>query len=830
MITLPSQFKRGRCLIILGVLLLSACGDNDDNSSKTIYIEGNVIQNETLSVNISGLKGVSGSNVTYQWYAGDDLIRGQSGGTLLLTQAYVNKKIKARAIFANSSGALEYVYSEPSKLITNVNDIAIISILGNAIQGETLNVNINDLDGVPSGGIIYQWYIGDDLINGQNGNTLLLTQVYMGKQIKVRTTFVDSMGASEDGYSMLTALVSDAMTGYFKGSAVKGLKYTTETFTDVTDELGTYKYQVGEHIKFYLGGLYLGQSLAIDTLYPSDIAASNQDIIKIIQLLQTLDADSDPSNGIDVARFSTNSDKILYLPDGDLSQVFIDIFDERKILVSKEDSEQFLTTEIANDRDTNGYTKIIIGENEYNFTFPSTGIRTFEIPTLACAKVNCCKVKTFESNVSGVKVMKDNAIVDQNRVIRFNMKQQAQNEISIKIQSVGAQACYYKNPIVKEIQTPEQTQKTIQAQGQNGDNYPTLKVLESNQNYYLQTTVPALQGADVKIKTTKSIGLGDGGEHIKHTATKAKYLDKDGIDAHANSTKVYDYLKKTLNMNSYDNQGGDLLTITNYLFPRSNSSCEDCSAGTRFNALYSGGKLYYTPAKPNQGYNQSLSSVVNVAAHEWGHAITGSFSNLKYSREPGAINEAFSDWFGITVEQDYSTGEKSWTLGPKSKPFRSMSNPSSWGVRYGSNDSYKILNENGDAYQPDVDATIRYPDTYKGNNWRTTDVINCLEPSSKNDQCGIHSNSSAANKMFYLLSVGGTHNGITVTGIGVSNAIKITLDANKNYWVRETTFHSAKAGMIASAGDEVINGINVSEQVKLAWEAINVLDSNRPQE
>jgi thermolysin len=84
--------------------------------------------------------------------------------------------------------------------------------------------------------------------------------------------------------------------------------------------------------------------------------------------------------------------------------------------------------------------------------------------------------------------------------------------------------------------------------------------------------------------------------------------------------------------------------------------------------------------------------------------------------------------------------------------------------------------------------------------------------------------------MFYLLSVGGTHNGITVTGIGVSNAIKITLDANKNYWVRETTFHSAKAGMIASAGDEVINGINVSEQVKLAWEAINVLDSNRPQE
>jgi hypothetical protein len=85
--------------------------------------------------------------------------------------------------------------------------------------------------------------------------------------------------------------------------------------------------------------------------------------------------------------------------------------------------------------------------------------------------------------------MKDNAIVDQNRVIRFNMKQQAQNEISIKIQSVGAQACYYKNPIVKEIQTPEQTQKTIQAQGQNGDNYPTLKFVLSNNNFCIAICV-----------------------------------------------------------------------------------------------------------------------------------------------------------------------------------------------------------------------------------------------------------------------------------------------------------------------------------------------------
>ncbi|WP_202762905.1 M4 family metallopeptidase, partial [Bathymodiolus thermophilus thioautotrophic gill symbiont] len=787
------------------------------NDVATIGILGNVSQGETLETEIRDLDGVP-SDITYQWYVDTDPISGQNSSTLSLTQNHVGKTIKVQATFTDSMGASESVYSAPSNAVANVNDLATISILGNAIRGETLSAHINDIDGVPSD-ITYQWYVDDNLISGQSSSELVLIQAYIGKNIKVRAIFTDSMGASEDIDSTPTALVvASIVTGYFKGSAVKGLKYVTATDTGITDTLGTYKYKTGEHIKFYLGGLYLGKSLATGTLYPSDIANSNQKMVKITQLLQTLDVDSDPSNGIDVARFSSNT-KEQYLPDGDLSQEYINRFGESKILVSKENAEQFLTTQIENDRSTAGYTGITTEEGEYNFTFPSTGRRTFEIPTLACGKVNCCMVRVFKNGVA-----KNRVIVDRNRVIRFNMQQQAEGMIVVRIRAASTQACYYKDPIATPIQTLDETKKTIVTQGQNGNNI-TLDILKSNQSYYLQSIVTS-DTSNVEVKTIKSIGLGNEGGHIKHTATQAKYLDKEGVDAHANSIKVYRYLKDILKTNSYNDADGDLLSITNYLYPRSSDSCgADCYPGSYFNAFSSGGNLYFTPPKPERGHRKSLSYLVDVVAHEWGHSITGSFSKLAYLRQSGALNEAFSDWFGISVKQHYSTGEKIWTLGPVNTPNRSMSNPSSLAVAYGKEDNYKILNRSGVAIRPRVNDTVPYPDTYKGENWRTTDEINCPVPSShENDVCGVHYNSSVANKMFYLLSVGGTHNGTTVTGIGIDNAMKIALDANKNQWTEVTTFHDAKAGMIASAGSDV----NVIEQVKRAWEAINVLDSNKP--
>lgn len=809
------QYKTGEVITFsLGVLVLGSA-----TASEALYPH-NIAKNYEDSIRIAQLLQTldidsnvdNGIDATDQFKGTDVKLPDED-----LSQKYIDDNTKNSKTLVTKVAAQAHLKKTRTQYKVS-NTKATISILGNAAQNATLVSEINDLDGVPNSGITYQWYANNTLIDGESSNTLTLTQSQVGKSIKVQASFTDLMGAKEAPVSNEVTQAINVIIGYFKGSAVKGLKYITQTQTGTTNELGSYQYIAGERIKFYLGGLYLGQSLATEALYPSDIASNNQEMVKITQILQTLDADNNPDNGINVSRqFPTQN---AYLPDGDLSQMYINIFDASKTLVSKATAEQFLINAIANDRNTNGWIGITSGEEgNYNFDFSSTGLREFEIPTLACAQVSCCKAKILKEGAT-----EDYAIVDQNRIIRFNTSQQTGETITLKIQPVGVQTCYYKTPIASNIEAIESTKKTISAQGDDND-YPVLNVVKSNQHYYLYDV-----SRNATIKTIKSIGLGYGGKHIKHTAITAAHLDKDGVDAHANSIKTYEYLKTILGMSSYDNQGASLSATTNYLYPRTDSSScgSRSSAGSWFNAFHSGGNIYYTPAKPDQGYDKSLSSIVNVAAHEWGHAVTNAASQLIYSRESGAINEAFSDWLGIAVEQHYSTGEKSWFIGFSDKPFRSMENPSIKSRTYRDYKNYKILKD-GQVHTPAIGDNTPDPDTYKGDNWRTADRINCPSPNyCANDYCGVHINSSVANKMFYLLSVGGTHNGITVTGIGTNNAMKIALDANRNQWTRSTGFHNAKAGMIAASArfGNTDTGVNMQQQVRLAWEAVNVLDSN----
>ncbi len=114
-------------------------------------------------------------------------------------------------------------------------------------------------------------------------------------------------------------------------------------------------------------------------------------------------------------------------------------------------------------------------------------------------------------------------------------------------------------------------------------------------------------------------------------------------------------------------------------------------------------------------------------------------------------------------------------------------------------------------YQPVAEERIYYPNTDKSDNLLVTDATNCTTPSDYNDLCGILiSIVSVANKMFYLLSVGG------VIGIGITNEIRIVLNANKNHWLRHGTFHVAKTDMISTASGygDTEDGVDMQEQVR----------------
>ncbi|MCC5809088.1 MAG: carboxylesterase/lipase family protein [Ectothiorhodospiraceae bacterium] len=99
---------------------------------------------------------------------------------------------------------------------------------------------------------------------------------------------------------------SDVLTGTFVDSAVSGLDYEgTETQAGTTDDEGRFNYLEGETITFSIGDLELGAATGAEILTPLSItdganAAGDQRVNNKLILLQTLDADGDLNNGIQI--------------------------------------------------------------------------------------------------------------------------------------------------------------------------------------------------------------------------------------------------------------------------------------------------------------------------------------------------------------------------------------------------------------------------------------------------------------------------------------------------------------------------------------------------
>lgn len=94
--------------------------------------------------------------------------------------------------------------------------------------------------------------------------------------------------------------------GVFLDSAVEGITYASGAQSGTTDSAGTFKYEEGKTVKFLLGGIHLGEGTAKATMTPVDIVdgaenSSNTTVLNISRLLQTLDEDGDPSNGIKIS-------------------------------------------------------------------------------------------------------------------------------------------------------------------------------------------------------------------------------------------------------------------------------------------------------------------------------------------------------------------------------------------------------------------------------------------------------------------------------------------------------------------------------------------------
>lgn len=113
----------------------------------------------------------------------------------------------------------------------------------------------------------------------------------------IETSVEDEISAAPPSASLLT--------GRFVDSAVTGLQYTTATQSGFTDSDGSFDYLPGETVTFSIGDIELPAVPGAVLVTPLDVFSTNDvadvRVVNLARLLQTLDVDAQPDNGITIS-------------------------------------------------------------------------------------------------------------------------------------------------------------------------------------------------------------------------------------------------------------------------------------------------------------------------------------------------------------------------------------------------------------------------------------------------------------------------------------------------------------------------------------------------
>ena len=149
------------------------------------------------------------------------------------------------------------------------------------------------------------------------------------------------------------------------------------------------------------------------------------------------------------------------------------------------------------------------------------------------------------------------------------------------------------------------------------------------------------------------------------------------VSAHANASAVADFLRTVLLRDNIDDRGGAMVSTINCVMA-------DDSPGHQqwHNAFWSPRlrQMVYGQAL-HEGSLRSLAVNVDVVAHEVFHGVTDETSRLEYANQPGALNESYSDIFGVVISNlgDDDTRRWGWEIGenllPGNEPLRDLSDP-----------------------------------------------------------------------------------------------------------------------------------------------------------
>lgn len=184
----------------------------------------------------------------------------------------------------------------------------------------------------------------------------------------------------------------------------------------------------------------------------------------------------------------------------------------------------------------------------------------------------------------------------------------------------------------------------------------------------------------------------------------------------------------------------------------------------------------------------------DTVAHEWGHAYTEYTSNLLYAWQPGALNEAYSDIWGETVDLLNGRGQDA----PGGN--RTNGSCSTLGKGAPANDtSYRWLSGEDDPAFGGAIRDLWNPVCY-GDPGKVSDSQYTCDKALE-DNGGVHTNSGVPNHLFALLVDGGVYNNITVPAIGLTRAAHIHWRAQNAYLTEVSDFSDHANALSAACTD-----------------------------
>jgi thermolysin len=231
------------------------------------------------------------------------------------------------------------------------------------------------------------------------------------------------------------------------------------------------------------------------------------------------------------------------------------------------------------------------------------------------------------------------------------------------------------------------------------------------------------------------------------------------VDCHYYTRMFYDYFLLVHGRDSYDGAGADM-----HIYAHVGNNWN--------NASWNGS---YVKIGDGDGTTNGPYCTLDIVAHEWTHAVTGSTANLIYYDESGALNEAFSDIFAALIDDDWLQGEDNW-LKTTAPAGRNLADPTNGGQYDTSDPIGSVI----DGHQPD----------------HTTDQY-----TGSMDNKGVHINSGIMNKAAYLIATGGTHRGIKI-------CVALGRDVLGRLYYEALTNHLTPSSDFADMRDAVLDALD----------------------